>query len=889
MADISLARARIFLHLCIFYSIFFDPSTTRLHPLPFCTAEAGRGTFSYVAERDVKLGLEKTLTSHLLDALVPVIRDVRVDWGTGLDLTLQVTPDLGEMEYSNRFLAIALIQPSENECVQNRSTLEHVQVEAVVGGVQQSMRLLEVGMSTGTTLHAVGVSSYVRENQNALSESVQEVARVHRVATSATQWVRVLAQSKQAQAVVCDGLWSEPEPADPSATASHVSGELSQKEADKGHKGTLLSTRQHGAPSKHVVEKLSMVNFGKIATSLSLKDDAVFGVNQRSKVSETADEFRQKHLERTTEDWFRPRSTFSVRGFSRIGSALSIVGSSSGPSGRGSKPSPSAWQDPLRGENWPFIRGDDDFLTGYHDDVESYRAFDGRTKASKTSSPPELATRNTPSSRAKKAADLVSRLSVLDFSKLGHSLAFHGRRSQSPYSRLDSFSLFDSMMVGSSISSRHQGHQVKGQAGQNQGTLSMRSHIPFSKHGASDQSSSWAKLSATGAFNLASQLSIRLEKNLGKSRGVHAMQAGHASFADLSGLGRSVRDDYVERPDRAVSPAPAGPQAEDLSEIRGWISLEVAGGILQGVCPVKFTGEACSDVSERVAIHWRPGRNASHKPAQVYLTDMPLSLLSQGIRLGEASLSGSSKSSDNWPLELRIGLQVSKTCELSIHRVETSGSLGSKLMTSKLADATLHFQALSSQGSEERLSDLSDLSDLRAGIGEALGSRQQAVRQGFPTVARPVAVKAEASHAPRSTTWDPASVDMQAGCHALLGAQAFQGYFMLEQAALDAMGLSWKHLEMLMSLWTLHAADGAQVAHTAFALNVLKASFQEMQASWHLVARRAEAWLQHKVASLSLPGCRNAVACLETAGIFAVRERNKEKREPMTRYDRQPG
>ncbi|CAE7666221.1 unnamed protein product [Symbiodinium sp. CCMP2592] len=836
-------------------------------------AKAGGGSFSYVAERDFKLGLEKALLSHLLDGLVPVIRAVNVSWGSLLGTSLQLSLDLSEMDFNSRLLSIALINPSIDEPDLDLSKLKQLDIQAVVGGVHRSMAALQLGMSTSTALHAAGVSLYAedtRESPQTLPENVQDAAVTHRVATSATQWVFKPSQAQQA--VLCEGL---PSSTVASASASDTSSQRGTVPSDKDRQESihhnLLSTRERQqAPLKQLGEKLSALDFGRFALSLSLKDDAV---NQRYKPSGKDSEKPSERMD----DWFRPRaSMFSVRGFSRAGSALSLLpGGSVSSYPTGNKHASSTWPGDVSDETWPFRHGrDKDFLAGPGHDVER------GSKKGAASSGPELVTRNTPSGRAKKAAGVVSRLSVLDFSLLGQRLSLQGsegsRAQRSFHSRLESLSLFDSMMAGSggtaASTGRKDAFKSRSQA------LSLRSHIAISEIGASPSKHlpSWAKLSATGVFTLASQLSIRRpEKIFGRSRGFG--NPSYASFADLSGQdsGGQAGQAANERGDEAGgqwgqflsdSSLPAGAaekeaeQPSALPALHGWISIEVAGGILQGVCPVRYASEACSDESEQVAIHWRPGRNASSQMAQVYLTTAPLTSSSQAVRLGEASFPSASESS-----EILIGVQVSKTCELTVRSVQAGKHLD-KLMTANLvAAAPQQFQGAPLQSPQPL--------ELTSSIGEALVNRLGAVRRGFPTMIRSVA-KAKADHASYGAAGSAAEL---AACHAFLFAQSFQGYFALEQAALQTIGLSWDHLQLLASSWTSSTPDGAKVAHTTFALNVLTESFQEMQASWYLAANRAEAWLKQQVAGLSLPGCRNLVSCFETARIFAVRERQEKE------------
>ncbi|CAE7472200.1 unnamed protein product [Symbiodinium necroappetens] len=834
-------------------------------------AKVGGGSFSYVAERDFKLGLEKALLSHLLDGLVPVIRDVHVSWGSLFGASLQLSLDLSEMDFNSRLLSIALINPSTDEGELDLSKLKHLDIQAVVGGVHRSMTAFQLGMSMSTALHAAGVSLFAedaRESPQGLPETVQEAALMHRVATSATQWV--FKPSQVQQAVLCEGLPDSPAALSSASDTSNQRGTFtSGQDRKESMRQNLLSTRERQqAPLKQLGEKLSALDFGRLALSLSLQDD---GVNQRFKSFGKADSHEK--LSERMDDWFRPRSSmFSVRGFSRAGSALSIMpGGSLGPTGTtGNKHPSSNWPGDLSDETWPFRHGSDkDFLAGHFEDVNK------GPKGSKTaaSSGSELVTRNTPSGRAKKAAGVVSRLSVLDFSMLGQRLSLQGlpgsRAQRSVHSRLESLSLFDSMMVGSGGSSASTGRKdpfkSRSQA------LSLRSHIAISKIGASPSkhSSSWAKLSATGVFTLASELSIRRpEKSFSRSRG---SGPSYASFADLAGQAHEAANARAGEAggqllsDSSVPAAAAEKEAEEPWALHGWISIEVAGGILQGVCPVRYTSEACSDESEQVTIHWRPGRNASRRMVQVYLTTVPLISISQSIRLGEVSFPSASDSSDPLSPELLIGFQVSRACEVTVRSMQASGKhLHKLMMTANLvAAAPQHFQGAPLQGPQPL--------ELNTGIGEALVNRLGAVRRGFPTMS---IAKAKAAYASHGAAGSAAEL---AACHAIIFAQTFQGYFVLERAALETIGLSWDHLQLLASLWTMSAPVGAEVAHTTFALNVLTESFQEVQASWYLAARRAEAWLKQQVAGLSLPGCRNVVSCFETARIFAVRERQENR------------
>ena len=801
---------------------------------------------------------------------MPVIRAVNVSWRSLLGTSLQLSLDLSEMDFNSRLLSIALINPSIDEPDFDLSKLKQLDIQAVVGGVHRSMTALQLGISTSTALHAAGVSLVAEdtgESRQTLPENVQHAAVVNRVATSATQWV--FKPSQVQQAVLCEGL---PSSAVASASASDTSNQRSTVTSDRDRQESiqhnLLSTRERQqAPLKQLGGKLSVLDFGRFALSLSLKDDAV---NQRFKPSGKDSE----KLSERMDDWFRPRaSMFSVRGFSRAGSALSIL--PGGSVGSYPKHASSTWPGDLSDETWPSRHGrDKDFLAGPGHDV------DRGSKKGAASSGPELVTRNTPSGRAKKAAGVVSRLSVLDFSLLGQRLSLQGsegsRAQRSFHSRLDSLSLFDSMMVGSGGSSASTGRKDAFKSRSQ--SMSLRSHIAISKIGASpsEHLSSWAKLSATGVFTLASQLSIRRpEKIFGRSRGFGG--PSYASFADLSGqdsggqAGQAANAGGDEAggqwgqflSDSSVPAGAAEKEAEQpaaLPALHGWISIEVAGGILQGVCPVRYASEACSDESEQVAIHWRPGRNASSQMAQVYLTTVPLTSISQAVRLGEVSFPSASESS-----EILIGVQVSKACELTVRSVQAGKHLD-KLMTANLvAAAPQQFQGAPVQGPQPL--------ELTTSIGEALVNRLGAVRRGFPTMIRSVA-KAKADHASHGAAGSAAEL---AACHAFLFAQTFQGYFVLEQAALQTIGLSWDHLQLLASSWTSSTPDGAKVAHTTFALNVLTESFQEMQASWYLAANRAEAWLKQQVAGLSLPGCRNLVSCIETARIFAVRERQEKE------------
>ncbi|CAE7041753.1 unnamed protein product [Symbiodinium sp. CCMP2456] len=839
-------------------------------------ARAGGGSFSYVAERDFKLGLEKALLSHLLDGLVPVIRDVNVSWGSLFGASLQLSLDLREMDFNSRLLSIALINPSVDEGELDLNKLKHLDIQAVVGGVHRSMTAFQLGMSTSTALHAAGVSLFAedaRESPQSLPENVQDAALMHRVATSATQWVFKASQVQQA--VLCEGLPDSPADSSSASDTSNQRGSVtSGKDSKESIRQNSLSTRERQqAPLKQLGEKLSALDFGRFALSLSLKDDAV---NQRFK-SLGADSHEK--LSERMDDWFRPRSSmFSVRGFSRAGSALSIMpGGSLGPTGTtGNKHSSSSWPgagDPS--EAWPFRHGrDKDFLAQQFEDVNK----GSKTSKTPASSGSELVTRNTPSGRAKKAAGVVSRLSVLDFSMLGQRLSLQGapgsRAQRSVHSRLESLSLFDSMMVGSGGSSASTGRKDAFKSRSQ--SLSLRSHIAISKIGASPSkhSSSWAKLSATGVFTLASQLSIRRpEKSFTRSRGPGP---SYASFADLAGQAQDrqagqaanaitdeVGGQLLSDSSVPAAAAAAEKEAEQPLALQGWISIEVAGGILQGVCPVRYASETCSDESEQVTIHWRPGRNASCQMVQVYLTTVPLISINQSVRLGEVSFPSASDSSDPLSPELLIGFQVSRTCELTVRSMQASGKHLHKLMTANLvAAAPQQFQGAPLQGPQPL--------ELNTWIGEALVNRLGAVRRGFPTMG--VAKAKAAAHASHGTAGSAAEL---AACHAILFTQTFQGYFVLEQATLETIGLSWDHLQLLASLWTTSTPVGVEVAHTTFALNVLTESFQEMQASWYLAARRAEAWLKQQVAGLSLPGCRNVVSCFETARIFAVRERQE--------------
>ena len=799
----------------------------------------------------MKLGLEKVLVSHLLDALVPTIRDVQLDWGNfiperELANAWQVIQDPAEMNLGSRLLAVVLFSPSESECTQNRSQLK-LDVRATLGGVQRQAKLLGPCGVRSTGLHTAAMALYAQENHGGLSEAAEQAAHLHQVATSATQWVLPLPEAKHA--MLCDGLLlSRESPATETTSAKEPDGARSDAASP------LLSTRAHATTSTpRIAEKLSVLNFEKIGSSISLRDEAV---NQRGKPTEARRESPARALERT-DDWFRPRSsTLSVRGFAKAGSVLSIYSGSSlnlagMPGMRVAPGAGDAWpEDPLREEAWPLM--DEDFFAGGF--RERPKLPDRKPSASSLPTS-ELSTRDTPSSRAKKTKAFNSRLSTLDFAKLGQRLSLHGtqRSTKSPSygrdSRLESLSLFDSMLAGASDSRR------KSQGGQpGHASLSLRSQIPVSKHGDSPKlAASWSKLSAKGGvLALASQLSLRsMEKSRGKS---------YDSLSErLQGLGGIASPSaQPDRADAFASEAPKGTQGIGIAEVSGtpgWISLEVAGGILQGVCRFSFAG-VCTEAFEKASIHWRPGRNASRKSARVYLTAVPLTTASQGILLGEVPVSAGEKAS-----ELQISLRVSGSCDLSIQSADASKDLGQKLMTSRLPD-------ISPEASDKLIAESPESAHIAA-IPEALASRQKAVREGWPTVVRPVLAKADSGHASHSAMWDPSAADSLAGCRAFLQAQTFQGYFILQQAVLASAGLSWKHFEILVSSWKPYAA-GVEVAHTAFALTVLMASFQDMQASWYLVARHAEAWLQQHIAGLSLPGCRNSVACLETAGMFAV-------------------
>ncbi|CAJ1351680.1 unnamed protein product [Effrenium voratum] len=86
-------------------------------------AKAGRGSFSYVADRDVTQGLERTLVSHLLDACVPVVQEATVDWssiGTPL-LTAEPVFEVGQ-----RLAALAIFPEAKKA---------PVALEAALGGV----------------------------------------------------------------------------------------------------------------------------------------------------------------------------------------------------------------------------------------------------------------------------------------------------------------------------------------------------------------------------------------------------------------------------------------------------------------------------------------------------------------------------------------------------------------------------------------------------------------------------------------------------------------------------------------------------------------------------------------------------------------------------------
>ena len=844
-------------------------------------AEAGRGSFSYIADRDAKLGLEKVLSSHLLDAMVPMIRDVHVDWGSWApDHT--VVLDNSDMRLENRLLGVALIGSSQ--CAQDLK-LKRPNVRVTIRGLERQVQMLDSTRhdpgTTSTALHAAAIALYVEkyDNDQSLPDPTAEIAQLHRVATSATRWVFALPPSKpeSKQAVLCEGLLSGDKSSTSQPSGSYSRTQEPRKAAEQGSLGSpgspALSTRERRdarPPPKRFAEKLSILNFGSLGSSLSLRDETF---SRNMKVAESRESSKKAP---ETDDWFRPRSsTFSVRGFARAGSALSIVSGSAAKTS-GARVAPATWQDdPLSREAWPlFDASDDDFFPRGLSDLDfPYRtprtppseAWKGNSHAS------ELSTRNTPSKRKEKAAALSSRLSALDFKKLGQSLAFHGGRPHSRESRMESLSLFD---ASASSSRAHPFASLKGQGQSGQYSLSLRSQISLSKHAAATSgklASSWAKVSATGVFALASQLSIRLEKSFGKTR-----RGGPASgsLSDLPGMNTRTSaerpgghsTDGTSRPAHAEAPAP-----KEVARLRGWISLGVAGGILQGVSPVSYLGQGCSDLSDRAIIRWRPGRNASQKPAQVYLTALPLTVgLGQGILLGEVKVPVLREQTGGEPFELSIHLRIAGAhCELNIHTAAASSKqLGDKLMTAKLTGASPDKLSLGATEQEQVMQ-----------MTEALAQRRKAVREGFPTIIQHLPAKGDVGHTSQGPMWDPATSDLRASCHALLTAQRFAGCFVLDRSVLAATALSWGHLEMLVSIWKPDAAVGMEVAHTAFAVSVLKEFFQDMQASWYLVARRAEAWLQRHITGLSLPGCRTAAGCLETAGIFAVREHEGGKQD----------
>eukprot|EP00435_Cladocopium_sp_Y103_P063305 s558_g24.t2 len=569
-------------------------------------AEAGHGGFAYVAERDLTFGLEKNLISHMMDACVPSVHDMRVQWkafGDGnLSITepLEVQIDQETRGHRGRMVAMALLGELMGPTITSA-----LHVDAVLGGVAGSFQVPVMGaISEGTSLHAMALYHMIQDEEKGVTE---QLAAAHHLPLGASQWLSASTSTSKttplrcAQGVVESGVTAK-------LTEAAVA-QLSTREKIVPKPKDPDSPSVSPVKIQQISGKLSTLSFTTLGRSVSLaaprgarNANANTNAARNRELREPRNELRS--WERGEET--RPRSPLSE------GPPLPLRGGRAGDLFLSS--------DESKGGDAGHRLGSLDDLFGRSFPYKSGRSFGDP-------SPPSilLSTRQRPGDpnaeahNVGKAPTVPARLALLEMAKLGQSLSLRGERDErygdgmrSPFSRLPSLSIYDSML-GSSMKSRK---------------------MPA----AASAKSTREKISTTKPQRWLGQLSLKGVKSL----------TSRLSLRPLAFPKQLEKLPDPPRPGAAASTAAAVASTTSTAESEAeaeWLGIEVAGDIVAAVVKVKYHQEKCISLLETIQLRW-----ANHSMA----SPATLTTLSTGHVLGTVAP------------KRRIHVQVSASCDVTL-------------------------------------------------------------------------------------------------------------------------------------------------------------------------------------------------------------------------------
>ncbi|CAL1163260.1 unnamed protein product [Cladocopium goreaui] len=522
-------------------------------------AEAGHGGFAYVAERDLTFGLEKNLISHMMDACVPSIHDVHVQWkafGDGnLSTTepLEVQIDQETRGHRGRMVAMALLGEVTGTIT---STLH---VDAVVGGVAGRFQVPIQALSEGTALHAMALYHMIQDEEKGVTEAL---AVAHHLPLGASQWLSA-STSKSTPLRCAQGA------------ESGVTAKLTEA-AQLSTREKIVQTKKDpdrplSSPMKlqQISGKLSTLSFTTLGRSVSLAH-----ADRAARRPREPREPRELRSWERGEEISRPRSPSSEPTLPLRGGLAGDLFRPSEDSARDARPARLGFLDDLFGrwESGPSRSG----LSG--------RSFGDPSPPSISA----LSTRQRPGGadaeayHVGKAPFVPPRLALLETAKLGQRLSLGGKAERqgdglrSPFSRLPSLSIYDSML-GSSMKSRKMPTTPSPKSTREKISTATSPHR-------------WlGQLSVKGVESLTSRLSLRPNAFPKQLEKLPDPRPGTAS---------------------AATAAPSAPLAESEAEAE-WLGIEVAGDIVAAVVKVKYHQEKCISLLETIQLRWANYSTAS--------------------------------------------------------------------------------------------------------------------------------------------------------------------------------------------------------------------------------------------------------------------------------------